>query len=40
MEARGLRINSDLDQWVNHVTSSKVDPEDFNEVINELKNVQ
>ena len=39
MEDRGLKITENLSDWVDHTTSGKVDTEDFEEVIHELKEI-
>ena len=36
LQDRGLRITEELPQWVDGITSGKVDLEDFKEVLEEL----
>ena len=37
LEERGLRIPEDLENWLDDITSGKVDREDFEEVLEALK---
>lgn len=39
LEDRGLKIRGNLVDWVDHTTSGRVDMEDFEEVIQELREV-
>ena len=37
MQDRGLRFSEDLSQWVDQITSRKVDMEDFAEILEVLR---
>lgn len=37
MEDRGLRVLEDKKEWVDDISSRKVDPEDFGEVVDVLR---
>ena len=37
MEERGLKITEDLDNWLDDVTSGKVDKDDFEEVLEVIR---
>ena len=39
LQDRGLSIREDLRRWVDQITSGKVDLEDFEEVIEELRKI-
>ena len=38
MQERGLGIGESVDQWIEDISSKKVDEEDFREVVRSLQN--